>query len=112
MDISRTETTAQSVSLVTPSGREFPALAHPQSIAVPRIEGNGPDRSSVSLSTRELAIVFLMSDGLSNKQIARQFSISPETVKSHAKRIFVKLTVCSRAQAVYRAAALGLIALQ
>jgi hypothetical protein len=38
--------------------------------------------------------------------------IAPETVKSHCKRIFLKLTVCSRAQAVYRAAALGLIALQ
>jgi ATP/maltotriose-dependent transcriptional regulator MalT len=68
--------------------------------------------SGASLSTRERAIVFLMGHGLTNKMIARQLSIAPETVKSHAKRIFWKLAVQTRAQAVYRASALGLIALQ
>src|SRR6266850_515878 len=63
----------------------------------------------VKLSVRERTIVRLMGDGLSNKTIARQLSIAPETVKSHAKSIFWKLTVRSRAEAVYRAAALGLI---
>ena len=76
------------------------------------IERDAPDRSDVSLSPRERGIVLLMSQGLTNKQIARKLGIAPETVKAHAKRIFLKLTVCSRAQAVYRAAALGLIALQ
>jgi ATP/maltotriose-dependent transcriptional regulator MalT len=46
---------------------------------------------------------------LSNKRIARKLSIPPETVKSHAKRIFWKLTVRACAQAVYRASELGLI---
>ncbi len=68
--------------------------------------------SGASLSTRERAIVLLMGHGLTNKMIARKLSIAPETVKSHAKRIFLKLTVQTRAQAVYRASALGLIALQ
>ena len=68
--------------------------------------------SGASLSTRERAIVLLMGHGLTNKMIARQLSIAPETVKSHAKRIFLKLTVQTRAQAVYRASALGLIAPQ
>ena len=63
----------------------------------------------VKLSTRERTIVRMMGHGLSNKSIARQLSIAPETVKSHAKSIFWKLTVRSRAEAVYRAAALGLI---
>jgi ATP/maltotriose-dependent transcriptional regulator MalT len=62
-----------------------------------------------SLSARERTIVLLMGHGLSNKRIARQLSIAPETVKSHAKRIFLKLTVQTRAQAVYRASALGLL---
>jgi len=44
--------------------------------------------------------------------IARELTIAPETVKSHAKRIFLKLTVQTRAQAVYRASTLGLIALR
>ena len=65
--------------------------------------------SGASLSTRERTIVLLMGHGLTNKMIARQLSIAPETVKSHAKRIFWKLTVQTRAQAVYRASALGLI---
>jgi LuxR family maltose regulon positive regulatory protein len=65
--------------------------------------------SGARLSARERTIVLLMGHGLSNKRIARQLSIAPETVKSHAKRIFWKLTVQSRAQAVYRASALGLI---
>ena len=65
--------------------------------------------SSASLSTRERTIVLLMGHGLTNKMIARQLSIAPETVKSHAKRIFWKLVVQTRAQAVYRASELGLI---
>ncbi len=65
--------------------------------------------AGVSLSVRERLIVRLMGDGLSNKRIARQLSIAPETVKSHAKSIFLKLTVQTRAHAVYRAVTLGLI---
>jgi len=65
--------------------------------------------SGASLSARERTVVLLMGHGFSNKRIARQLSIAPETVKSHAKRIFWKLTVQTRAQAVYRASALGLI---
>jgi DNA-binding NarL/FixJ family response regulator len=65
--------------------------------------------SDASLSTRERTIVLLMGHGLTNKMIARQLSIAPETVKSHAKRIFLKLTVQTRAQAVYRASELGFI---
>jgi LuxR family transcriptional regulator, maltose regulon positive regulatory protein len=68
--------------------------------------------ADVSLSTRERTIVLLMGHGLTNKMIARQLSIAPETVKSHAKRIFWKLMVQTRAQAVYRASALGLLAPQ
>ena len=69
----------------------------------------GMQDSGVRLSARERTIVLLMGHGLSNKRIARQLSIAPETVKSHAKRIFWKLTVQTRAQAVYRASALGFI---
>ncbi len=62
-----------------------------------------------NLSARERMIVLLMGNGLSNKEIAHQLCIAPETVKSHAKSIFWKLTVRSRAQAVYLATSLGLI---
>jgi LuxR family transcriptional regulator, maltose regulon positive regulatory protein len=45
-------------------------------------------------------------EGRSNKQIARLLGIAPETVKSHAKRIFEKLSVGKRAQALARAQSL------
>jgi LuxR family maltose regulon positive regulatory protein len=80
--------------------------------SAPASNAREPERmksSGAVLSARERTIVLLMGHGLSNKGIARQLSIAPETVKSHAKNIFWKLTVQSRAQAVYRAAALGLI---
>jgi ATP/maltotriose-dependent transcriptional regulator MalT len=60
-----------------------------------------------ALSRREIAIVELIGQGHSNKEIARQLGIAPETVKTHVKRIFSKLGVERRAQAVSRAHALG-----
>ena len=72
-------------------------------------ESEEMQHSGVRLSARERTIVLLMGHGLSNKRIARQLSIAPETVKSHAKRIFWKLMVQTRAQAVYRASTLGLL---
>ncbi len=49
----------------------------------------------------------MISQGCSNKRIARTLEISPETVKSHVKRIFLKLAVSTRTEAVIRAAVLG-----
>jgi DNA-binding NarL/FixJ family response regulator len=61
------------------------------------------------LSTKEAVILRLISLGLSNKSIARELCIAPETVKSHAKRIFIKLSAKTRAEAVARATDLQLI---
>jgi len=61
-----------------------------------------------SLSAREGDILKLIGEGLSNKEIARNLAITPETVKSHVKHIFTKLNVEKRAQAVSRAQTLGL----
>lgn len=60
------------------------------------------------LSPRECHILQLIGRGMSNKRIAQELKIAPETVKSHAKHIFVKLNVQTRAQAVARAVELGL----
>jgi LuxR family transcriptional regulator, maltose regulon positive regulatory protein len=64
------------------------------------------------LSAREDAILKLIAQGLSNKEIARSLAITPETVKSHVKHIFIKLGTEKRAQAVARAQSLGLIITQ
>ena len=66
-------------------------------------------RSGESLSSRERHIVTLMSHGLSNKRIAKNLGIAPETVKSHAKHILLKLAAQTRVEAVSRALSLGMI---
>jgi len=76
---------------------------------LPRASYDTPIEVGVSLSPRERTIVRLMGSGLTNKMIARQLSITPETVKTHVKRMFWKLEVQTRAQAVYRASTNGLI---
>jgi DNA-binding CsgD family transcriptional regulator len=69
-----------------------------------------PD-SSVSgpLAPRQREVLAMISQGFTDKRIARILEISPETVKSHVKRIFLKLTVSTRAEAVSRARSLGLL---
>ena len=61
-----------------------------------------------ALSPRESDILRLIAEGRSNKEIARDLAVAPETVKSHIKHIFIKLNVERRAQAVSRAQILGL----
>jgi LuxR family maltose regulon positive regulatory protein len=66
-------------------------------------------RVSDPLTARERDVLEMISQGLSNKRIARVLEISPETVKSHVKHVFLKLAVGTRAEAVSRAGLLGLL---
>ncbi len=61
------------------------------------------------ITSREREILLKMSQGQSNKEIAKDLGIGPETVKSHAKRIFAKLGVATRIEAVSCANDLSLI---
>ncbi|AXQ22106.1 DNA-binding response regulator [Acinetobacter wuhouensis] len=61
------------------------------------------------LSKREMGILELVSQGLSNKEIADQLSLSRYTVESHIKHIYRKLAVCNRAKAIDTARHLGLL---
>jgi ATP/maltotriose-dependent transcriptional regulator MalT len=74
-----------------------------------RTSPNRTSRFTESLSPRERSVLRSMSRGLSNKRIAQELQIAPETVKSHAKGIFIKLAVQTRAHAVSTACALGLL---
>jgi ATP/maltotriose-dependent transcriptional regulator MalT len=62
-----------------------------------------------ALSFRESSILRMIAHGMSNKRIAQSLGIAPETVKSHAKNIFVKLSTRTRAQAVARAESIGFL---
>jgi ATP/maltotriose-dependent transcriptional regulator MalT len=61
------------------------------------------------LTVRERDILEQISQGLPNKRIARALEISPETVKSHVKRIFLKLAVRNRTEALSRGRSLGVL---
>jgi DNA-binding NarL/FixJ family response regulator len=67
--------------------------------------------AAMGLSERERAIIGLMGHGLTNKQIAIRLCIAPETVKSHAKHLYTKLSVRNRLEAVTLASRLGLVRL-
>ncbi|HYO51056.1 MAG TPA: response regulator transcription factor [Chloroflexia bacterium] len=61
------------------------------------------------LTDRERDVLSLISQGLPNKLIARQLSISEHTVKFHVSSIYTKLGASSRTDAVSKGARLGLI---
>jgi DNA-binding CsgD family transcriptional regulator len=70
--------------------------------------GNVIERNDL-LTPREETILAHVSSGRSNKEIARVLGVTPETIKTHLKRIFRKLSAGTRAQAVARATDLGLL---
>ncbi len=56
--------------------------------------------ASSSLNAREMEIINHISHGLSNKEIARAMRLAPDTIKWHLKKIYEKLNVSSRIEAV------------
>jgi DNA-binding CsgD family transcriptional regulator len=64
---------------------------------------------SLGLSRREYEILELLASGQSNKEMARTLSISPNTVKTHLARVYEKLEVERRVQAIEKARWLALI---
>ncbi|WP_420869807.1 response regulator transcription factor [Cohnella ginsengisoli] len=63
----------------------------------------------VALTSREVDILRLMGEGLSNKQIAFQLSITEGTVKTHVINVYGKLQVNKRVQAINKAKELQLL---
>lgn len=70
---------------------------------------SGRRRNLVELSNRELDIVKVIAEGLSNKEISARLSVSEKTVKNHVGRIFSKLDFTSRSQAAVYAIKNGLV---
>jgi DNA-binding NarL/FixJ family response regulator len=68
-----------------------------------------PADAGDQLSDRELEVLNLIVDGLSNQQIAQKLFITQDTVKTHIKRILEKLAVSDRTQAAVKALRQGLI---
>ncbi len=84
----------------------------PVPVPVPRTEPFVRDQARVEalgLTPRELDILEAIAAGLSNKEIAERLFVSENTVKTHAARLFSKLSAKRRTQAVQLAREGGLI---
>ncbi|MHC4432679.1 MAG: LuxR C-terminal-related transcriptional regulator [Planctomycetota bacterium] len=80
-----------------------PGQAGPSSTPTPESDLIEP------LSERELEVLQLIAEGLTNPEIASRLFLSLHTIKAHARNIYSKLGVHNRTQAVTRARALGVL---
>jgi len=74
---------------------------------------HGPRRATRAnphgLTNRELEVLPLIAEGLSNTKIAERLSASPKTIEHHVSAVLAKLQARSRAEAVRRASELELL---
>jgi DNA-binding CsgD family transcriptional regulator len=72
-------------------------------------DGNPKAQAALGISPRELAVLEEIAAGRSNKEIAARLNVSPNTVKTHAARLFEKLGAKRRTEAASKARELGLL---
>lgn len=74
-----------------------------------RNESDRFDAKKLGLSKREIEVLELLSQGLSNQEIADQLFVSLNTIKTHISKIYQKLNARRRTQAIQKARELALI---
>lgn len=72
-------------------------------------DGNPQAQAALGISPRELTVLQCLAAGRSNKEIAAELDVSPNTVKTHVARLFEKLGARRRTDAIARARDLGLL---
>jgi NarL family two-component system response regulator LiaR len=77
--------------------------------AKPPFSVNKKELELLNLSKRELEVLQLMAEGLSNKEIADRLFVSLSTIKTHSNNLFDKMSVERRTQAIDKAKRLGII---
>ena len=75
----------------------------------PPFDGNPKAQAALGISARELTVLHEIAEGRSNKEIAAKLDVSPNTVKTHVARLFEKLEVKRRTDAINKARQLGLV---
>lgn len=75
----------------------------------PAFDGNPKAQSALGISARELTVLKQLAAGRSNKEIAVELGVSPNTIKTHVARLFEKLEAKRRTDAIARARDLGLL---
>lgn len=102
---------AKSLAVTTqlPPGREEQISACEKIILTTSVSEIGQSSLIDPLSEREVEVLKLLADGLSNQEIAEKLIISLGTVKAHSSNIYRKLDVRNRAQAVMVAREMNLL---
>jgi DNA-binding CsgD family transcriptional regulator len=72
-------------------------------------DGNPKAQAELGLSERELEVLHELAAGRTNKEIAANLHVSPNTVKTHVARVFEKLGARRRTEAILRARELGIV---
>lgn len=85
-------------------GWKLTARSAPQPFAL-----NVAAQASLGLTGQEMKVLERLAAGESNKDVARNLGVSPNTVKTHTANLYAKLSVASRGQAVSKARGLHLI---
>lgn len=78
-------------------------------VPVAQPKPNGGARPASGLTAREVEVLHYLAEGLTNKEIARRLGLQEVTVKMHTSRLFAKLRVRNRVQAVSLALSDGLL---
>ena len=68
----------------------MPRMGQTESSVSGMVNGDGHGSSSISLSTREIEIIELVAEGLTNQEIAERLTISKRTVDNHVSNVFTK----------------------
>jgi len=100
----RTEVVVKEVPAPQAEGQQAPASRGEQFVL------NERKREELGITPRELEILALVAEGLSNREIAEKLFVSENTVKTHCSRAFDKLGAKRRTQAVQLGKELGLLA--
>jgi DNA-binding CsgD family transcriptional regulator len=95
-------TRKEEVVLLKEVVKEVPVPAEPFAV-------NEEQLKQLGITKRELEILELIAQGMSNREIAEKLFVSENTVKTHSSRLFDKLSAKRRTQAVQIAKEIGLI---
>jgi DNA-binding NarL/FixJ family response regulator len=76
---------------------------------IPQFDEARQSDTGIALTSREQEVLTLVAAGATNREIAAELHLSPNTVKEHASALYRKLEVRNRAEAVQRAKAVGLL---
>ena len=101
---------AAAPTLTPPPAPTASPMAGPTPAPTPAPVPDEEQLAKLGVSRRELEVLQLMAEGLSNQEIAGRLYLSLNTVKTHSSRLFEKLDVRRRTQAIDKAKRLKIIA--